>query len=164
MVQGEFADSLGLDNIFNFSEFIIDEARKYPDFIFELKTKSVNIENLLKIRDVPRNVVISWSMNPDKIAQSEELGAATITERLDAAEKVEAFGYKLAFHFDPIIVYPGFIADYKETIDRIFAKVQDSNKIAWISLGGFRYDKKLKQIIEERFPNSKIIYGENGFG
>ncbi|MBF0467894.1 MAG: DNA photolyase, partial [Desulfamplus sp.] len=32
--------------------------------------------------------------------------------------------------------------------------------IVWISLGTFRFMPQLKQIIEKRFPHSKIPYGE----
>ena len=61
---GEFTDSLNLDMITGFSKIIVPYFKKFPDNILELKTKSVEIENLLKI-DHSGNVVVSWSLNPD---------------------------------------------------------------------------------------------------
>jgi len=44
-------------------------------------------------------------------------------------------------------------------VEQIFSNVSAEN-IVWISLGTFRYMPSLKTIIQTRFPDSKIIYGE----
>ena len=65
----------------------------------------------------------------------------------------------MAFHFDPIVIYDGCEADYERVIKKIFSCVSPDN-IVWISLGTFRFMPSLKPLIQKRFPNSKIIYGE----
>ena len=65
----------------------------------------------------------------------------------------------MAFHFDPIVIYDGCESDYKAVIRQLFAWVP-ADSIVWISLGTFRFIPALKQIIQERFTASKIVYSE----
>ena len=44
-------------------------------------------------------------------------------------------------------------------LKQLFAHVSPEN-IVWISLGSFRFMPALKPVIQKRFPDSKIIYGE----
>ncbi len=153
---GEFCDSLALDHITGYSKKLINYFSKKPVF-FELKTKSCNIKNLLEI-PASKNIIISWSLNPSWLIKSQELGAASLKERLTAAEKVQRHGFNIGFHFDPVIHYQGWEKDYKALIERLYSYIKPP--LAWISLGTLRFNRNLKGIIEERFPKTKIIYGE----
>ena len=155
---GEFTDSLVFDHITGFSKTIIPYFKKQKNAILELKTKTVNINNMLKFNPKGK-VIAAWSMNSSKIRNNEELFSATIEERLKAAQKCEKAGFKLAFHFDPIIYYKGWEKDYQKTVKLIFKYVSASS-IAWISMGSFRFIPSLKNIITSRFPNSNFIYNE----
>ncbi|NIM57627.1 MAG: hypothetical protein GTO16_01615 [Candidatus Aminicenantes bacterium] len=155
---GELGDSLALDHLTENTADLVSYFRKKRNAIFELKTKTVNIKNILKIEPAP-NIVIAWSLNSLKIAQEEEKDAPSVEERIDAARRVSDKGFRIAFHFDPIIRHPDWEQGYKEVIKKLLASV-DSARIAWISLGSFRFPPSLKSIIEERFPRTKIIYDE----
>jgi spore photoproduct lyase len=65
----------------------------------------------------------------------------------------------LAFHFDPIILHPGWQNGYQQTIKQLFDTVPNS-AIVWISMGGLRYLPSLKSIATSRFPLSNIFYQE----
>ncbi len=153
---GEFCDSLALDHITGYAKQLIDFF-KQKSVYFELKTKSNNIENLLKTKP-SANIVISWSLNPQAIIDAEELGSAALEERLTAARKVQDAGFSLSFHFDPIIYSENWQQLYKEVIDKLYAELKPSFK--WISLGTLRGTRKLKNVAEQRFPKSNIFYGE----
>ena len=155
---GELGDSLALDHLTENSVDLVSYFRKKRNAIFELKTKTVNIKNILKIEPAP-NVVIAWSLNSSRIAREEEKGAPSVEERIEAARKVTERGFRTGFHFDPIIRHPDWEEGYGEVIKKLLATV-DPVKIAWISLGSFRFPFPLKAIIEERFPETKIIYDE----
>jgi spore photoproduct lyase len=105
------------------------------------------------------HTIISWSLNSSKVVLTEEGGIPQLKERLEAAAKCQKNGYWLGFHFDPIIYYPGWEEDYKNTIKMLFSYIKPQG-IAWISLGTFRYMPPLKDIIKVKFPKTKIIYGE----
>jgi len=154
---GEFFDSLALDSIVNYSSHLIEFFRT-KKMLFEFKTKSNNITNLLKIKEVPKNIVISWSLNPQKIIDTEERYTASLKERLEAAQTLIAKGYKVGFHFDPIIYYAEWKKDYEEVVNLLFEYTK--GKISWISVGSLRFYRKLKSIVEYRFPEDVYFYGE----
>ncbi len=155
---GEFTDSMALDRITGMSRKLIGFFAGKSNCILELKTKSCHIENLMNI-DHGGRTVMAWSLNSEIIVNREEIRAATIDERLEAASLCSSLGYHLAFHFDPIIAYPGWEQGYKEVIEKLFEKIP-ATSIKWISLGGFRYIPKLKQIGTLRFPGSAIYHHE----
>lgn len=155
---GELGDSLALDHITENSISLISYFREKRNVLFEMKTKTVNIESILKIEPA-RNVVIAWSLNSIKIAHEEEKGAPPVAERIDAARKVSEKGFLVGFHFDPIIRYHGWEKGYGEVIKKLLKTVNPA-RIAWISLGSLRFPPFLKAVIEERFPRTKIIYDE----
>ena len=155
---GELSDSLAYDHVTGYSKIIVNFFANQQGAVFEFKTKTTNISNLIGLKHGGKTVV-SWSVSPQKIIGSEEHNSASLDERLTAARKCVNAGYRVGFHFDPMINYEGWEADYKETVERIFRYVSASS-IAWISLGALRFPPQLKQIAEGRFPDTKIFYGE----
>jgi spore photoproduct lyase len=155
---GEYTDSLIWEKISCQPGFLVEKFAQQNNSILELKTKTVNIDSLLDINHNGKTIM-AWSLNTPGIINSEERGTSSLKARLKAAKKVEAKGYKLAFHFDPMVIYEGCEKEYKEVIHQIFKYVSSEN-IVWISIGSFRFMPKLKQIIENRFKDSTICYGE----
>ena len=153
---GEFCDSLALDHITGHSKQLVDFFRDKPVF-FELKTKSANISNLLALKGAP-NIIISWSLNPQELINSQEFGAAGLTERLKAAIQVRKNGYSLAFHFDPVIHSKNWERSYKQVIRQLYGCLEPGFK--WISIGTLRGARKLKNASELRFAGKNIFYGE----
>ncbi|MCS7180683.1 MAG: hypothetical protein NZ891_04960, partial [bacterium] len=157
---GEFTDSLALDNLTEYSKFLVPFFAKKNVF-FELKTKSKNIENLIGLEHNGR-VVVSWSLTPEKIIEEEEKGCASLLERILAAKECKRYGYKVGFHFDPIIFYENWEEDYKKLLNCLFENIK--GEIAWISLGTLRFSPELKKIVEKRHPETDIIYQEQILG
>jgi spore photoproduct lyase len=106
-----------------------------------------------------RKTILSWSLNSEAVVRNEERGTAALISRFKAAKACESWGYPLAFHFDPLVLYDGWEADYRRSVQQLFAHVAAQN-VAWISLGALRFMPGLKPIIQRRFPESKIVYGE----
>lgn len=160
---GEFTDSLAIDHITGESLDLIPFFLEHPDMMLELKTKSANIDNLKRFRPEASNIVIGWSLNTDRIVASEEHGAQSISARLAAASACAALGYRIAFHFDPVIYYEGWAEEYAQVINRLFDAVAP-DAISWISIGTLRYHRDLKPIINQRHPESTIIYSDTVYG
>jgi len=155
---GELSDSLALESIFPVSQLLIPFFSERHNGILELKTKSADVTPLLHLNHRGKTIV-SWSLNPPKMIEEEEMRTAPLKERIDEARRCQEKGYPLGFHFDPIIYYQGWEKGYQETILQLFNQI-DPKRIIWISLGGFRYPPKLKGIAEERFPKTKVFLGE----
>jgi spore photoproduct lyase len=155
---GEMADSLALDDITLSSRLLVPFFAEVPNGILELKTKSDRIANLRGLEHRGRTVV-SWSVNSERICRSEELKTSSLEERLAAARRCQEWGYRIGFHFDPIVYYPGWEAGYEQAVKDVFRSV-DHARIAWVSLGALRFTPHLRQLIRQRFPKSVIPYGE----
>jgi len=155
---GEMADSLATDDITCYSRHLVPFFAGLPNGILELKTKSNRISNLKDLEHGGRTVV-SWSLNSKSVCRSEEAKSVSLEDRVAAARQCQEWGYKIGFHFDPLIYYPGWEADYQEAV-RLALGSMDPAAIAWVSLGALRFTPHLREIMRRRFPESKISYGE----
>lgn len=153
--SGEFTDSLIFDDITLFSNDIVKFFKENKDISFEFKTKSTNIDNLLKLGG-SGNIVISWSVNAEQMIKENEHCTPSLKERLQAAQKCVKAGYSVGFHFDPVILYEDWKDGYKKTIENIFDFI-DGKYIKWISIGSLRMVATLKKVIENRFLENKIL-------
>lgn len=156
--SGEFTDSLVFDDITHYSAQLVPFFRARPHLQFEFKTKSINIGGLLQAGG-RENVVVSWSVNAAPITEHAEHFTPDLPSRLKAACEVARAGYRIGFHFDPVIIYPGYQTDYARTVDQM-ASTLPHDKIAWISVGTLRFSRELKKQIETRFPANTILDGE----
>lgn len=155
---GEFTDSLIWESWTDLTDYLVGRFASQKKAVLELKTKTVNIQRLERL-DHRRKTILAWSLNTPYVMKREERGTASLDARLNAASRCEKWGYPLAFHFDPMVIYPGCEADYRQVITMLFEKISPEN-IVWISLGTFRYMPPLKSVIARRFPASSIAYGE----
>ena len=157
---GEFADSLALEPLCGVAEEL---SRRFVEIeapaVLELKTKVVLSEDFLERLPKSPRLILAWSVNSPRMSEEEELGAAPLEERLRSAARAAGRGLSVAFHFDPLILFPEAVEAYLQVVDRIFALVP-SERIVWISLGTLRYLPELKEIAEERFPKTRIYTGE----
>ena len=155
---GEFTDSLVFDDLTGYSTKLIEFFSRFPEVIFEFKTKSSNIKNLLSARP-QKNIVISWSLNPQSVIDKHELLTASLEERISSAKQCAESGFGVGFHFDPIFYFKGWEKEYFKVIEMIFSAVSPE-KVYWISLGTLRMPKELKKSIENRFPDADFLNGE----
>jgi len=158
MGTGELADSLALDDVTGYSLELVPFFAEQPDAVLEFKTKSAAVENLRGLKHRGR-VIVSWSLNSEDMVRREEHKTASLEERLRAAAACQSWGYKVGFHFDPLIGYDGWEAGYEAAVRRLF-EVVDARRVVWVSLGALRFPVPQKDIIRQRFPGSGLLQGE----
>ncbi len=156
---GEITDSLVFDPLTEFSRMAVRRFRQWPNVTLELKTKTHFVEGLLKEQGHPE-VVIAFSVNPQRIIEAEEHRTSSLEKRLESAQHVAAAGYSIAFHFDPVIVFPGWPEAYGEVVKEIASRIP-AGSIRWISVGGLRFTRVLRDMMRLRFPSSPLTYGES---
>lgn len=155
---GEFTDSLIWEPLSDVTTNLIRRFSEQARSILELKTKTVSVRHLRKLRH-RQKTILAWSLNTERIIAQQERGTTSLAARLRTAAEMQSHGYPLAFHFDPIVVYNGCETEYRKVVQALFEQV-DPAGITWISLGTFRFMPDLKPIIQARFPGSDIAYGE----
>lgn len=155
---GELSDSLAFDAETKYSNKILSIFENFPEIIFEFKTKSININSILKYKKVLKNIVVSWSLNPQIIIEREEHFCPDLNLRLKAIAKVQSKGYKIGLHFDPIIVIENWKSYYRSLIMKI-SKIINPQNIAWWSMGTLRFPHSLRKHIF-KFKDSLLFSGE----
>jgi len=156
---GELTDSLALDEAIPYSRHLIPFFNQTENAVLELKTKSDQVENLLNHKN-PKNIIVSWSLNPQAVIDREEKGTPGLRQRLEAARRCAEKGYKIGIHLDPVILFPGWKKGYCSLIDEMLQVLLPS-QIEWVSLGSFRYRAPLKQIVRERHKDTRLFTGEH---
>jgi spore photoproduct lyase len=151
---GEFGDSLALDELMGLNERLIPLFARQTHSVLEIKSKWHRLEHLLPLGPTPQ-VIFAWSLNPEEIIRTEEKFTAPLKERLKAAARAAAAGFRVAFHFDPLIYFPGWESAYRRTAEQLGEAVP-AGTIAWISLGGLRFLPPLRPLIWRRFPASRL--------
>ncbi len=126
--SGEFSDSLSLDPLTGFSRLLVPFLRQFPNVLFEFKTKSDLVDDLLDLEP-------------------------------DGKVMVRAAGYKIGLHFDPLLYYPGWEADYEPFVAQVFDTVPPGD-VTYMSMGSLRFPPALKDIVRARFPKSRLMYAE----
>jgi spore photoproduct lyase len=144
---GEFTDSLLSEQALPFYSALIPMFSYSNNAVLELKTKTTNIKGLIKIRDHD-NTIVSWSLNSHYTARRDEKKAPCIEDRIKAAYMAQEAGFKLAFHFDPIIIHNSWEDEYKKTIDLIFENIHTEN-IVYISMGTLRFLPEMKNVMRK---------------
>ncbi len=155
---GEFGDSLALDELTGLHEGLLPLFAQHPKAFLEVKSKWHQMEHLLPLGPNPQ-VICAWSLNPPELVREAEHGTASLKARLNAAQQAAAAGFRLAFHFDPLIFFPGWKKAYRRTVEHLGA-VASATDVAWVSLGALRFLPPLRHIIFARFPHSRLASEE----
>lgn len=157
---GELSDSLVFDPWTDMSLELVPFFSRFPNVTLELKTKDNFIDNLLLIPSSRHSrTIVSWSVNAETICKNEEHYAPSLDQRIEAASKSAHYGYRIGFHFDPLVLFPGWQDEYRDVIRKIFANISPK-QIAWISIAALRYPKAQQEIMLKRFPKSPLPYSE----
>jgi spore photoproduct lyase len=156
---GELADSLAFDSITATSRDLIEYFSTRPNLTLELKTKTDEIDNLLAL-DPRGRVLVSWTLSPEAVFRNSEHRTAAPAARIAAARRVLDAGYRVAFHFDPIVAYANAEHHYSELIDALLDSIP-AKKISFVSLGGLRMTPALNSAARRRHPDDAMLCGED---
>ena len=153
--SGQSSDSLVIGNKEGVLDAQLKFARENPNIILEFKTKSNNISHLLKT-DLPDNVFVCWSLNPQLFIDHEEHGTASLNQRLQAAKDLSKKGVLVGFHFHPIVYYEGYEDDYKNIVKKVMSMFKPS-EVAMISMGTLTFIKPAINKLRSTGLKSKVL-------
>ena len=155
---GEYSDSLALSHISGEIPFYFDLFQKLPHAYLELRTKSINVKEILKQLPL-ENVITSFSLSPAKRARENDLKTPGTKARLDAIEKLHANSFPIGIHFDPIIFDHNLLEEYRELIEDLNKSIPLTN-VRYISLGVVRFTKDVYHQVKKNYPNSNLLNQE----
>ena len=153
--SGQSSDSLAIGNREGVLDAQLNFARNNPNIILEFKTKSDNIDYLLR-SNVPNNVFVSWSLNPQLFIDNEEHGTASFNQRISSARALSDKGVLVGFHFHPIVYYEGYELDYTHIIKKVISMF-DPLEIAMISMGTLTFIKPAIKKLRSTGLSSNVL-------
>jgi spore photoproduct lyase len=152
---GEFSDSLALTHLTGELDLYHAFCEKHPNAIIELRTKSVNIREIEKLKPLP-NLIVSFSLSPKDMARRVDLKTPSAESRVKAMRALKSLGFPIAAHFDPIVYEDKFKAEYTELLEQM----KDLNSdLKYLSLGVVRFTKDVYREVERNYPDSVLHTG-----
>ena len=156
---GEFTDSLALDPLTGLGSRLVEAFSTIENASSSSRPRPIPLIRFWTLIHLAR-WCLAKSVNSSSITNSEERRAIPIDRRIAAAQRAMKKGYRVRFHFDPIVPHLGWEEEYGETVDKIFRKI-DPSGIAWISLGVLRYVRDLKEAV--RYRHGPVRYFHDAF-
>lgn len=155
---GEFSDSLALTHLSGELPHYFRLFKDLPNCNLELRTKSVNIKEILKETPLD-NVITSFSLSPAHRVKLNDLRTPPLKNRLAAISELHARNFPIGIHFDPIIYDDLFIESYQLLTDQLLQAI-DVASIRYVSLGVVRFTKEVYQKVQKNYPDSDLLAQE----
>ena len=152
--SGYDCDSLALEGITGFVNDFIPFFKK-KNAILELRTKSTQINSILKYNSID-NCIVAFSFTPENISKVVEHGVPSVKKRILAMKTLADKGWKIGLRFDPIIPACNFTTIYEKLIKDI-ASVIPQESVHSVSFGMMRFPKKMYKKMKKDFSNERIL-------
>lgn len=153
--SGYDCDSLALEPLSGFISTVLPFFARFPRALFELRTKSTQIRELLA-RESLKNCVVAFSLNPDRVVEALEAGTPSLDRRIDALRRLAERGWPLGLRFDPVIYHEGFEDTYREFFARVFDALP-AESLHSVSLGSFRLPGGMFKTVSRLYPDEKLF-------
>ncbi|TYB31047.1 MAG: hypothetical protein FXF47_06380 [Candidatus Mcinerneyibacterium aminivorans] len=151
---GDFCDALAFDKITENVKYFSEKIKDIKNVLIEFRTKSINYSHLIDM-DLASNIIIAYSITPQKIITRNEKNTANLKQRLQALRALNDSNKTISVHFDPIIYYENYYKDYKSIIKKI-SNIIDEKNLFSISVGVLRMPKKVYKTIKNNEPTSVL--------
>lgn len=149
-------DPLGVEHITGTLKDTIIHFGKLKKGKLRVVTKFSNVDSLL---DIPhnKNTRFRFSINSDYVIRNFEHNVANLWDRFRAAEKMSKSGYPLGFIIAPIVLHENWKQGYAELFEGLSQHLgQGAKGFMTFELIQHRFTMNAKNIIQERFPNTKL--------
>lgn len=148
-------DLMAVENITGFLHKWIGVAARHKNLKIEIRTKSANFKFLKDIACLD-NIILAWTLSPDKIIKEFEKNNPSLDKRLKSICGAIDSGWKVRICFDPILYVENWNKLYKECVETTF-KTLGKRKVYQVSIGVFRISKDYLKTMKRLRENSKIL-------
>ena len=145
-------DLIAMNSLTGHADFWKEMAREHEDLLVELRTKAAP-----EVKDDISNIIYAFTFSPEEVVTAFERNTASLSARVNAAERALENGAKVRLCFDPVIKIPEWEDAYKRLIDYA-AGVIDFSKLTDVSVGTFRISSDYLQKMRKAYPDSKIAW------
>lgn len=153
--SGYDCDSLAMNSVTHFTESFLPFFKSNPKTFLELRTKSTNIQPLLK-HETLSNVIVAFSLNPQVIVSGLEKRTPPLKQRLKSIQSLQQAGWKIGLRFDPVIYWSRYQETYRSFFEEVFSVIDLSN-LHSVTLGTFRMPKEVFKNMTTLYPEEKLF-------
>lgn len=155
------SDIVGIDHLTHSLKSAINFIGSTEHGRLRFVTKFHHVDHLLDARHNGKTS-FRFSINSKYVIKNFEPGTSTLEERLEAARKVAAAGYKLGFIVAPIYMHEDWEQGYSELFQRLHSMLGNFTHIPLsFELIQHRFTKPAKKVIESRYPKTKLEMDES---
>lgn len=146
--SSDYSDNLAMNGFSNFVEEFVPFFETLDKAMLEIRTKSINIIDLLNLDFVPKHTEIAFSLNPASLIEKYEKKTPSLRKRIFAINTLLDKGFRVWLRFLPLLpvpnyeqIYTEFVAQIAEQID--FSKIS-SSFASWLLFTKSDYNKLLR--------------------
>ena len=153
--SGYDCDSLALEPVSGFSDWLINELPQDNAYLVELRTKSTQIRQLRRTQ-ANDSCLIAYSLSPQIVIDNFEHGTANLAERLSALQELQNNGWRIGLRIDPLIDFEGCEPIY----NAFFAEINQRLSLCdvhSITLGTLRFPEAYFKKIQTLYPNNALL-------
>jgi len=153
--SGYDCDSLAFESYSHFAEAFLPFFKDHPLATLELRTKSAQIQSLLRHEALP-NVVVAMSFSTAPMSEQLEHRVPSLAKRITAAKKIQQAGWPLALRFEPLIAHVNSEQHYHELFRQLFDTL-DVDQLHSVSTGVFRMPQAYFKNMLKHYPDEPLF-------
>jgi spore photoproduct lyase len=135
-----------------------EECRQQADLNelkIEIRTKSAQT-HLWESLQPSKNVIIAYTLSPERIIEAYEHGTPSLKERLESARTALDCGFSVRLCFDPMI----YCNDWEKAYDELLTYTCENilmDEIQDVSIGTFRVSEDYLKRMRKQAPESAVV-------
>jgi len=154
--SSDYSDNLATDNLTNFTNEFIPFFDKLENAKMEIRTKSSNIWNLLKLKP-SKNTEIAFSLNPKEIIESYENLTTDLDKRIESINKLIETWWQVGIRFMPLLEVENYQKIYRDFLEYVIKRI-DFSKIYSVFIWWLMYTYNDYNKILQKQPYLDILY------
>ena len=133
----------------------INFAKSNPNLKIEIRTKSANFNSIKNISPC-NNVILAWTLSPEKVSMIYENKTPPLIDRLINARDAIDCGWNVRLCFDPVLYLNDWEKNYTHLVYKTFSIIPP-DKILDVSVGVFRVSSQYLKIMRKQRFDSVIL-------
>lgn len=154
--SSDYSDNLSTDNLTSFSSEFIPFFDSLENVKMEIRTKSINIKNLLSQKH-SKNIEIAFSLNPSEVISKYELKTPGLDMRIEAINKLIEAWWQVWIRFLPLLEIENYKEIYEKFLKEVTKKI-DFSKVYSVFIWWLLYTKEDYNKMLKKEPYLDVLY------
>lgn len=154
--SSDYSDNLATDDLTHFTSEFVPFFETLENAKMEIRTKSTNIKNLLKLWP-SKNTEVAFSINPSEVIEKYELKTPKLDERIKAINTMCEAWFLVWIRFQPLLEIDNYKEIYTKFLEYILPKI-DFKKNNSIFIWGLMYTYDDYNKMLQKNPYLDLLY------